>query len=304
MEDNLFVMEGLDFFKRNWKKYIFGFIISLILIFGLFYYGIRSSQNEKSLNQDKNYTFSFILENKDGYIFSKNEMIKEIFASEYAKLHAESSVEDVVEAVTITYTDNNGKMVVETPNKAIAESFYTYLEEASSRFFIDKRAYVLSEKVEMSKEKVFEGIGKKKIILYGLLLVIFTFMFGTIFASVSEKRNKKISQKFTLKDSDEIIDVTILRKESNEEIQTKLTNLINNPPVNKIVVMKDQTYLDADKLNDSVYVTDSLDKIETLAFVPELVIIICEKNSTEKIWFGYQKELAKNYSDKVNCIYI
>lgn len=304
MEDNLYVVEGLNFFKRNWKKYIVAFMLSLSLIFALIFYSARSSKNEQNLNQDKNYTFSFILENKDGYIFSKNEMIKEIFASEYAKIHSDISAENVMKLLTITYTDSNGKMLVETPDKEIATSLYKFIEDSSSRFFIDKRAYVLSDKVELSQEKAFEGISKKKIILYVLLIVILTFIIGTVIASISEKRNKKISQKFTLKDSNEIIDVTTLRERTNEEIQEKLTNIINNPPVNKIVVVKDQKFLKASELNSSVYLTDSLDQVENLPFIPKLVVIICEKNATEKAWFGYQKELAKNYSEKVNCIYI
>ncbi|ALS03201.1 hypothetical protein ATZ33_18025 [Enterococcus silesiacus] len=304
MEDNLYVVEGLNFFKRNWKKYILAFALSLLLIVALFFYSARSNKNDQNVNQDKNYTFSFILENKDGYIFSKNEMIKEIFASEYVKTHSDISAEDVIDTLTITYTDNNGKMLVETPDKELATYLYKFIEDSSSRFFIDKRAYVLSDKVDLSKEKAFEGISKKKIMIYVLLIVTLTFIIGTIIASISEKRNKKISQKFTLKDSNEIIDVTLLREQTNEKIQEKLTNLINNPPLNKIVVMKDQKFLTVSELNNSVYLTDSLDKVENLPFIPELVVIICEKNSTEKAWFGYQKELAKNYSEKVNCIYI
>lgn len=306
MEDSLYIHEAVNFFKRNWKKYLISLGISFLIVGLLYLYSTVSQSSLEKSSMNNSFSFEFLVENKEGNSYSKVEAIKEVFVKELAKKEKNISVEEALNNIEMTYSDTDGKITVNIRDAELADDFFNFIDESKVEFFDNKNVYLLSDSVNKNTiDNInLETMNLKKMIIYLFTILFLTFLIGTILSALFDFKKETISQKFTLKAADNIIDMNRIEGKTNEEIIHALSSIIKNPNINKIVVMEDSSELKNKNFTKNIFLVNSLENVKELTFVPEKVLLVCKKDETKKQWIAMQLELAKNYSSTVECVFI
>ncbi|MGM9903587.1 hypothetical protein A5844_002293 [Enterococcus sp. 10A9_DIV0425] len=304
-----------SFFKDHIKIYILSFVLSVVLIGGLFFYSSRSQNKLETNNQTNEPLFSFILENSQGNIMTASGAVKQVFLTSLQENGQFS--DDVLEKLNVTYNDIQNTIdvqfveeVPEQKQKQISELLQQEMNNGELPFFKNKTFYYINKEIENNRAstlQITEGVSTKKIILLVLVVIVITVGLGTLIVSWKEYKTKVITQKFTLGNDVQAIDIESLDLSSKQEKQSIINALLNGTSQNKFLVLENENIIEKENLiiSEKTKVYSSLENIvEPVSFEPEEILIVCFKKNTTKKWYKEQVEIAKALTNSIKTIYI
>lgn len=313
--NGLSIKDICSFFKSHLKIYLATFLLSIILVGGLFFYS-SMSQNKIEQTEEINVPlFSFILENEQGNIMNTSGAVKEVFLTSLED--SNQFKQEVVEKLTVSYDDISNTInvrFVDTVSKSDEDQVKQFLrqelDEKKLSFFKNKTFYYVNNDINQANQNKFpitETVSKKKIILLVLVIFILTAIISTVLISWLEHKNKKVSQKFFLGDDVQTIDINSLDLSSKADQKRIIYSILNGTNTNKLVVSEDKQFIN--QLN-----TDNLDRVSGYYQLQDIenpvgekteeLIIICVKQTTTKKWYKEQLEIGKALTNNIKTIYI
>lgn len=229
-------------------------------------------------------SFEFYLETNTSSAFSSINLLNQIFTSpsiiqtieEKAGVSIEIKPEYVV---NITFNKDNSisTLTVGTgsykDNLAIANSYYSLLENKEIAFLDNKNTYMISNPSRVVSDKLnTEGteqnninpleeetvndepnstLSIKNLLLGSILILIASFFLGVCLALIKDMRKKEVSETLTFSytDTDKFINLRRLKNLSMEEKSKSIVNLIAHPP-KTIKLLIDEEELDMNTINE------------------------------------------------------
>ena len=313
--NGLSIKDICSFFKSHLKIYLATFLLSIILVGGLFFYS-SMSQNKIEQTEEINVPlFSFILENEQGNIMNTSGAVKEVFLTSLED--SNQFKQEVVEKLTVSYDDISNTInvrFVDTVSKSDEDQVKRFLrqelDEKKLSFFKNKTFYYVNNDINQANQNklpITETVGKKKIILLVLVIFILTAIISTVLISWLEHKNKKVSQKFFLGDDVQTIDINSLDLSSKADQKRIIYSILNGTNTNKLVVSEDKQFINQ-------LTTDNLDRVSGYYQLQDIenpvgekteeLIIICVKQKTTKKWYKEQLEIGKALTNNIKTIYI
>lgn len=313
--NGLSIKDICSFFKSHLKIYLATFLLSIILVGGLFFYS-SMSQNKIEQTEEINVPlFSFILENEQGNIMNTSGAVKEVFLTSLED--SNQFKQEVVEKLTVSYDDISNTInvrFVDTVSKSDEDQVKQFLrqelDEKKLSFFKNKTFYYVNNDINQANQNklpITETVGKKKIILLVLMIFILTAIISTVLISWLEHKNKKVSQKFFLGDDVQTIDINSLDLSSKADQKRIIYSILNGTNTNKLVVSEDKQFINQ-------LTTDNLDRVSGYYQLQDIenpvgekteeLIIICVKQKTTKKWYKEQLEIGKALTNNIKTIYI
>ncbi|MDA9462402.1 hypothetical protein B835_2347 [Enterococcus mundtii 3F] len=304
-----------SFFRDHLKVYIVSFIISLLLVGGLFFYSNYSQSKIENTNQINRPLFSFILENSQGNIVTASGAVKQVFLTSLQEKNQFS--DETLEKLSVGYNDIQNTIdvqftddVPEQEQKQISELLQKEMTNNELPFFDNKTFYYINKDIQFNKSlpvQVSEGISIKKIILLVLVMIVITVGLGTLLVSWKEYRTKVITQKFTLGNDVQAIDINSLDLSTVEEKLNIINSLLNGSSKNKFLVLEENNIIDRNQISkqNNTNIFSNLNHIiEPVSFKPDEILIVCFKKNTTKKWYREQLEIAKALTNIIKIIYI
>lgn len=243
-------------------------------------------------------SFDFYLETSTSSAFSSVNLLNQVFTApsfiQTIEEKAGLSIKIKPEyAINITFNKDNSisTLTVGTGNYenniAIANSYYTLLENKEIEFLDNKNTYMISKPSRVVSTDLDNNGNKqnslatldeeainndsnstlsiKKLIIGSILVLIGSFLLGICLALIKNMRKKEISETltFTYNDTDKFINLRKLKKLSSEEKSKSIVNLITHPP-RSIKLLIDEEGLDIDIINE---LKDQFTIIEDKSFI-------------------------------------
>ena len=299
------------------------------------------SQIELDDLQKDSVSFSFYIENEDGTAFVNYNLLKKLLITQEVLKKIQDSSGITIEptpkdAVNLTLDTESNLLELSVgtgdikSNKAIANAYYNAMQNEDIEFLMNKAVYVASAPEKNKKEIMATegtislegtGISSKKIVIYGVLILIFSSVLGLVIATVYSMTRKEIADTFayTYKESDTIIDLSNSKEVSLEEKNEKIVHAVIHPK-RKTKLLLSEKELDEGitkkiqkKLIDAsqelgeevsvVIVAKNTSQINPLVTIDE-VIIFTKKKETTKEWYKNQRIQLENYDAPVKVIQI
>lgn len=311
--DNKYTFQNIYLYlKKNLKFYTLSFFLSLAILCGLFLYSSTTEKRQTEIeNNAANKTvFSFILENEQGNLMNNSGALAQVFTTELSKTSFFSK--DTESNFNVLYDDKSNSFKVffdnSVKNSVVSETrnyLTSAIEQNKIDFFASKKIYFINENI--SSEDQPTGFSKKMLILAIGVIFVLTLLLGTLLASYFEKKKKIISQKFYLANSEMIIDINSLKAKTKENKISIINSIIRGNKKNKLIILAgDSEFKGLLSFNETknFVISDLGDLKAELPIQPEEIVIICEQNKTEKVWYNRQIELAKNSVNTVKVIFI
>lgn len=302
------------FFKDHFKIYIISFILSVAIVGGLFSYSIYSESKIETGQQKNPILFSFILENSQGNIVTSSGAVKQIFLTSLEDKQQFS--QDALEKLNVTYNNIQNtidvqfvKEVSEQEQKQISDFLQQEINNGNLAFFNNKKIYFIN-KEKGNHHTILPknaGISSQKIILVILVIAVIAIGLGTLLVSWKEHKTKIITQKFTLGNDVQVIDIESLDLSTNKEKVNVIHSLLNGDLKTKFLVLEENRLINRKEVhkNDNIMIYSDLQNIiDPVPFRPEEILIICFKKNTTKQWYKKQVEIAKALTDVIMTIYI
>ena len=302
---------------------------------------ISLSAEEVSKLQEDVVSFNFYVENDASEPFINYNLLKKLLtAPDILQIIEESAGTKIKPAPEIAINVNLEQstyiltLSIGTGNYKnnldIAEAYYKGIQEKLIPFFENKHVYMESIPAK-SLNDIVEGestlengstVSSKDIIIYGIIVLLVSFVIGLIIAIFKLMTKKELDIfSYAYKDNDKILNLSDLRKNSEEEFNDKVVHAIAHPQ-RKLKLILSETSLSNSLMekitkelnvfedsissqikNNSVIFTDDITKINPTLNVEE-VNIICIKNITTKKWYQEQRLQLENYDTYVKIIQV
>lgn len=315
--DNKYTFQNIYLYlKKNLKFYALSFFLSLAILFGLFLYSntTEKRQTEIENNSTNKTVFSFILENEQGNLMNNSGALTQVFTTELSK--TSFFPKDTESNFNVLYDDKSNCFQVlfdnSVKNSVVSETrnyLTSAIEQKKIGFFASKKIYFINENISsenISSEDQSTGFNKKMLVLAIGVIFVLTLLLGTLLASYFEKKKKTISHKFNLANSEMIIDINSLKAKMKENKISIINSIVRGNQKNKLIIVAGNSeFKDLLSFNETknFVISDLGDLKAELPIQPEEIVIICEQNRTEKIWYNRQIELAKNSANTVKVIF-
>ncbi|MGB3161821.1 MAG: hypothetical protein WBA84_11315 [Carnobacterium sp.] len=299
------------------------------------------TQEEIDELQKDRVSFNFYVENKDATPFVNYNLLKQLLITpdvtkiiqDKAGVSIEPNPDDAIN-ITLDSTSNILEMSIGTGNyknnKAIADALYSAMEDESIQFFNNKSVYMSTIPVKNKKALATiegtinlesTGISTKKIVIYGLLVIIFSTVLGVVIAIVYSTTRKEISDTFTYsyKEDDKVLSFNNFKNISTQEKNKKIVHAIIHPKGNTKLVLSETIFSEEMKNNlenelnstsreigikpFTIIIIKDLSEVNPLLHIDEVIIIIKEKETT-KNWYKNQRNQLENYNAPVKVIQI
>lgn len=304
-----------SFFKDHLRIYILSFVVSLLFVGGLFFYSTYSQSKIEDSNQKNQPLFSFILENSQGNIMTASGAIKQVYLTSLQEKKQFSN--ETLEKLSVTYNDIQNTIDVQLTNevseqeqKQISDLLQKEMANGELPFFDNKTYYFINKELEYNRIVPLQssrGISTKKIVLLVLVIIILTVGLGTLLVSWKEYKTRVITQKFTLGNDVQAIDINSLNLSDKQEKSNVINSLLNGTSKNKFLILEENEIIDKSQItkNENTNIYSNLNTITNpVAFRPDEILIVCFKNNTTKKWYQEQLEIAKALTNTIKIIYI
>ncbi|MCC9082767.1 hypothetical protein LOS22_01125 [Enterococcus faecium] len=155
-------------------------------------------------------------------------------------------------------------------------------------FFDNKTYYFINKELEYNRIVPLQssrGISTKKIVLLVLVIIILTVGLGTLLVSWKEYKTRVITQKFTLGNDVQAIDINSLNLSDKQEKSNVINSLLNGTSKNKFLILEENEIIDKSQItkNENTNIYSNLNTITNpVAFRPDEILIVCFKNNTTK----------------------
>lgn len=229
-------------------------------------------------------SFKFYLETNTSSAFSSVNLLNQIFTSPsiIQTIEEKSGISFEIKpeyAVNITFNKDNSisTLTVGTGNYknniAIADSYYSLLENKEIAFLDNKNTYMVSKpsrvvsnnfniddteqnnmnplEEETINRESNSTLSIKQLLMGSILVLIGSFFLGICLALIKDMRKKEISETLTFSytDTDKFINLRKLKNLSIEEKNKSIVNLIAHPP-KPIKILLDEEELDMSTINE------------------------------------------------------
>lgn len=302
---------------------------------------ISLTAEEVNKLQEDVVSFNFYVENDAAEPFINYNLLKKLLtAPDILQLIEESAGTEIKPAPEIAINVNLEQstyiltLSIGTGNYEdnldIAEAYYKGIQEKLIPFFENKHIYMESVPAKslnniVEGESTFEDgstVSSKDIIIYGIIVLLISFVMGLIIAIFKLMTKKELDIfSYAYKDNDKILNLSNLRKNSEEEFNNKVVHAIAHPqrrlklilteiPLSNSLMEKITKELNVFESSipsqikkDTVIFADDISKIDPTLNVEE-VNIVCIKNTTTKKWYQEQRIQLENYDTYVKIIQI
>lgn len=108
---------------------------------------------------------------------------------------------------------------------------------------------------------------------------------GTLLVSWKEYKTRVITQKFTLGNDVQAIDINSLNLSDKQEKSNVINSLLNGTSKNKFLILEENEIIDKSQItkNENTNIYSNLNTITNpVAFRPDEILIVCFKNNTTK----------------------
>lgn len=270
---------------------------------------LPSEEQIEALKEDA-VSFDFYLETNESSAFSSVNLLNEVFTSppivQYVEEKANVSIGTNPEyAINITFNKNNSisTFIIGTgsgeDNIAIANSFYSLLENKEIPFLNNKNTYMISKPSLMSaqeknnldadqnEDNALENdtvvndeesspFSVRDLLIGSFLVIVASFFLGVILSLIKNMTKKEITETFTFsyEDTDNFINLTRLKKLPDEEKSKAFIHLIAHP-VKPIKLLLGEEDIDENvkmKLSENFTIIEGKEIVEPLSNSNSLII--------------------------------
>lgn len=328
------------FMKSSWKK-IFSITLLLLLIYvaALSYTVVSqqkipneeissgevtlkgiTSEEHQALKEDE-VSFSFYVENADDTAFMNYNLLKTVLLSPSVLPTLKEGLDlnyDVPDFYIINISrDNTNAMYINIgtgsldENLLLANRIYEMLENNELSFFEHKNVYLLTKPRKIPLEEQIDNTETSDIkpssvnyIILGLMGIFLSFIGGIVLTIISSffKKEFVYTSLAHFRNVNKVINLTHLKDVKDPSEYLLQSILMSSAKGKKLVLTKSRIQeLQEELLSQNIIVTSSLLEELVKEGIQEVIIII-EKNITEKNWYYNQRILLENYNIPIKVI--
>lgn len=328
------------FLKNSWKTIVLSMVAFLLLYASALWYTQRTNpdviepdaplgasvlqgltQEEYEMLKEDEVSFSFYVENSDDTAFMNYNMLKNYLLSpdiwativqgldlsyEVADYYVLNISRDQTQALHINIGTGDY-----SENMLLANRLYDMIDNQEIDFFSDKNIYLLTRPKRVllqeqgtNQESSEVQPDRVNYVLVAVVGVLIAFFFGIVVAIVLSffKKEFTLTSLAHFNGVDDVVNLTHLK--GIEEVDEHLLYSIVSPGNSGRKILLTQSNLDhlKDKLT-----THNITMIQSLLDYPaesqiDRIVIVIEKDVTEKKWYNNQRLLLENHDASVKVI--
>lgn len=327
------------FIKNNWKTILISTGLFLLLYAGALWYTQRSTpelvetdaslgeavlqgltQEEYIALKEDEVSFSFYVENTDDTAFMNYNLLKNYLLSPQTLSQIKEGL-DLEYEVLDYYVINISRDTTQAlhinigtgdyaDNIALANRIYSLINEDKLDFFEDKDVYLLTQPkriltTEQSNTETSEVQPTSvNYVILGMLGFIISLFLGTVSAVLLSffKKEYTLTSLAHFKGMEDVINLTHLKESHKQEEYLSYSILNPSPLSSKLVLMQKPSKELKEKLHqENIFFAESLLEIAISEKVEEVILVI-EKNVTQKKWYHDQQMLLENFNVPIKII--